>query len=659
MLVGCLVAVAGLIGLAIVAAIVTLAVFWTRSRDGKLPPEGPGAPLAGRRLVAEKYDPNGGVQRYRSGDAIEVRIPAGATSSTSTLEIVLVDAPPAAAFAGLRGGPAYEVTLGQSWRFAEPLTIELEADRERVAASRFPQPLVGYWDSRQALWHFEDVTYDAAAGKATIHTRHLTAWRLFYLELGYEVMQRADFSVVYEPKTYPIIGFKQHEPEVLATMVLDALAAAKLRFVAAGFRVPTRRTWVFLDPQLAESERGSLTGHIRLRMGPYDDATEVAHEAAHEYFHAVQNVYLDMYAMDARRWWMEATAEYGATVGTGSEAHLASGVDGTWLTKPLDTRDRKLHEYVAASFVRHLAHHDVPFRGLWEATAHTGSSPVAAGAMTGASGSVLQPLRHHVQTVSGRTLLDHYEQFARWTLFDTLGPSGAPRPWQWCAGKYQWNPGSSELKLRLNLEPGYTAKAACVELAGAAGTFSVRLTRALPADTTLKAYVLPLQQRTPNPAPVANVTTSATALPSPGSGMGLAVVGVNGAERAVELDVVLSQTSPVGGLASSLVDLGREPTSPPAQADDADPILSVPGLVLFAAPRRYDITASAINARPLPRTASDSPRCAIVPGTPNVLAIGETANGWLLVALEPQWRVPGDTACRSHAFIPARYATRR
>jgi hypothetical protein len=528
-------------------------------------------------------------------------------------------------------GPAYEITLGERFRFDAPLTIELSVDPAELARSPIQRPLAGFWDTRERLWQFVDVAFDAQRGVAAIETHHLTAWRLFYLATGSGVLESDHFSVVFEPKTYPILAGKQQDAADIAALILEALGDARARLAEAGFRTPKRRTWAFLDPNTFESSRGTLTGHIVVRNGPFGNKSELAHEVSHEFFHAVQNEYFDMYGMHVRRWWVEATAEYAATIGAGTDVHMEAAVDGTWFTKPLWTRDKKLHEYAAASFLRHLVREGASFDGLWHATTKVHSVAVTTGALVfDIQTHVLEPLEWHVKDATKRSLLEHYEQFAALSIFSAQGPSEAPAPFQWCAKKTRLDSESEPLVVRLDLDGGYTAKAVCAEVAQPGSAFSVRLKEAVPG-TLARAYSLPFAERSASITSVGVLSSTTPVVLAPGPGRGVVVIGANGSSSAVELEVIIERFAAV--------------------AEEQLP--SVPGLVLFDSPRPYE-ARSGIYIRNRPFTGEGSVGCGMLPQGARFEALGQTEHYVLLKITSDSWRERAQERC-TYAFAAARY----
>ena len=373
-------------------------------------PAGPPAPPP---LISKPLEPSASAQTLSWNDKVTVTIPGGLLDSEQTLAIAPVQDLPAPTFKGISEMAGYTITLGDIRQFKNEIAIEMAYDPAKLPDDLSPQQALfaSYWDPGQELWVYTPVAVDTQRNVATIATDHLTAWRLYYVARGYGVKESDHFLVVYDKKSVAIVGSRQVDSSPFASDLsgyLEQAYAAYAAYAKVGFRMPSGQTHAFVDEDTLESQRSGLTGTIYFAM-THDSAETLKHEAAHEFFHVVQNRYFNVYGMGWRKWWIEATADFAAYQVVWNGKTELSELDHMYFKKSVTVSDGK-HEYKTANFVAFLAKRGVDFKGAWDAVAEK-TLP-----------NVLRPLEAYVQDNTKASLHSLFRQFVRYALFDPAGP---------------------------------------------------------------------------------------------------------------------------------------------------------------------------------------------------------------------------------------------
>lgn len=460
-----------------------------------------GSILPSRSVGSRKLAASDQPQTVRIGGQVSVTIPGGSFKGSKTLRVSTVTAPPPSKLGALRQGTVYDISLGDVREFEQPVTLELPYDTSMIAPETADKAvLAGAWVPEQKTWELVPVRLDKARGVAIVQTRHLCAWCLYYLARGYGVHQSANFVVVYDPNAGIPMGRQMQDSRDFAQRLGVYMEEARKRYVAAGFRVPAGKSFAFVETGRLNSERGGITGNL-LFSSNYENVDEVRYEAAHEFFHAVQNEYFNVYSMGARGWWMEATASYAADWVWGENAQTRASFQPTYTVLPLSTMN-DTHEYATGLFLARLVAAGAPFRGMWDAVHQSRSGMVTAtsygaGALPAV---VLNPLERNVYTATGTSLPVHYLDFVGYLHLDAASPLASRDPASLSARRSDMPLNVHRVDTSLSVGAGYTAKVWTVVPAAprdAPRRISIEATSEVPGSAQVGVFVLPGNTRTP------------------------------------------------------------------------------------------------------------------------------------------------------------------
>ena len=184
------------------------------------------------------------------------------------------------------------------------------------------------------------------------------------------------------------------------------------------------KTSVWLNNKEVIASWNAYTGDISVPLN-FDNDEHLRHELRHELFHAVQNGYFSNLGMKSRRWWIEATADYAASVYSGSGPDRLSKVAPDYFSFPITTAPvvdlgqppvpGQNHEYMTARFIEYLVKKGANFKEMWDFVA-------CADCLTTGRFDAVQALEEYVLTKTKTSLHDHYRDFAAYVLFDASGP---------------------------------------------------------------------------------------------------------------------------------------------------------------------------------------------------------------------------------------------
>ena len=316
--------------------------------------EGPREAVNGNaeRLVSRRLTPSSEPQAVAFENRVRVVVPGGLLTEPRDLTIATpsrTHAPPAA-FSAMA---VYEISLGSSHTFAQPLTIEMAIDRSKLdpQARAGDQMAFARYDPDTGTWVSLRASVDEATLVATFEVDHLSEIGEFYLQRQYKVLKDAQglnpfghFRVIYDdrlsapaiavPATAPLFGGRKvYTMKMYAELAGSAAEHAFEAYWAyrdEGLNVPRIDPpgtdpridlivgdWRALFPDVDtltkpedDSQYSWTTGAIFLRQN--HEWAELMLTVAHELFHLIQHRDLTSGQMSAERWFVEATAEYAA-----------------------------------------------------------------------------------------------------------------------------------------------------------------------------------------------------------------------------------------------------------------------------------------------------------------------------------------------------------
>jgi antitoxin component YwqK of YwqJK toxin-antitoxin module len=469
-----------------------ISVFWglgMKAEDLSLPTATPPT----RVLTVQHVQPSTRPQDFAFGGRIKVTVPPGEISRACDL-ILSESPPPSNSPDELKHLASYRIDLGDRHEFNLPITIEVPYDPALVPQGRSAEEvfMAAYWHERSKVWVLLPTVADPVTKTLRTFTRHLTlvSWwsrginwflrdaiktdhfilwysakkinaanspasdRAWSASIGPEVVAGTEPLGAYRRQGSDIVPVR-HEAGVplYIEYVAQCLEYAYNTYKMKGLRVPSwTRHDVFVgvgggifgdDPYHTK-----FSGVIYIPPLQINTPRAVRGVTAHELCHGAQTEYLsfDMMAMTLRKWWLEATAEYGAKMVWG-DAMDYRGMDKSFFQVPLTTSDDD-HEYNAARFVQMLVEKKrSSFSQMLEFTLNVGTVLNAAETAHVVDYAIIdrligykEPFGSYTRTITlgrlenfylarNQTLINYWREFAGYTLFDAsselLGVGGS------------------------------------------------------------------------------------------------------------------------------------------------------------------------------------------------------------------------------------------
>lgn len=297
--------------------------------------------LAGKTLARHEVAPSTSATTIQLEGHVAVTIPPDLLDAPRTLVIAEVPEPPPPAFPWLRQAPVYDISLGDLHELDRAIDITLPFDPSWLVAGAPPEAVLSVvrYDPSQGVWVQLPSRIDLDAHTITGRTDHLSAISIQVWRGGesYELYVDGDFIIYYDHQevrglTVPRfprdggaatgITFAHQDlddskmpassktiPGYIA-VVRDAARAARAAYKTFGLELRTRPLHIHVGG-VGSSAHSSLTNTVTITCQALDEQ-ELRYAVAHEMFHNVQARYYTTAGIIARRWWMEATAEYAA-----------------------------------------------------------------------------------------------------------------------------------------------------------------------------------------------------------------------------------------------------------------------------------------------------------------------------------------------------------
>jgi len=285
----------------------------------------------------------------------------------------------------------------------------------------------------------------------SVQVRHFSQWYLYVLGPGDVHATSAHFTFRF-PAAINVSAWGTTDPFQVMARVRAKLEAFHDAYVTAGFAAPTHKVPVRLK-EVLESAYDPLSGDITVSSFNYGAGdARLEHELAHELFHAFQGAQLNLFSLDARRWFVEAAADYAADALASHSGLMGSKIQPTWSWLPLGLLDDN-HEYATSHLLAWLAARGKGLKDLQDAvfgallTTDTGEAAFAKAA-AGAGGFARTFVEYIVwletdarsplaaQPVAGLSITDSFS--ADSIRLDLLS-STTPEPRAYTAA---WSPGT-------------------------------------------------------------------------------------------------------------------------------------------------------------------------------------------------------------------------
>lgn len=418
-------------------------------------------------------------------DAVSIIVPAGAVKQRDELRISSIDNPPPPNAATARQVAVYDVSFAKTAQLDKPVAIEFPLDPAWEKPGTFTW--ISHWDPGQRIWVALSTEIDRKKKVIRARSDHLCPVSVCsaqdYADYQNKQLKPADAGKWYYANDYFVMIYKQSEVEAatcdskskrgfrahidptvpVIRADLPAYPENIWHYVntfrakycdaapkGAGFRdlvkfvksdwFDTSGTMVHVAGNCS-SGRSRISGDLTVTL----DKTGypgLRAEVAHELFHCIQGRYYTAPGMAARKWWMEATAEYASEKVAEASTNFMGGdkINPRFLEAPLTyassviydkaqgisesvaegvgmKKDAILaedphgyHEYTAAFFIDFLVtRKKIDFKEMFETVAASYNPSVAS------------PLDAYLKT-KGTSLDDCYSEFARWWVFDPKSP---------------------------------------------------------------------------------------------------------------------------------------------------------------------------------------------------------------------------------------------
>ncbi len=345
--------------------------------------------------------------RVELENRLGVVIPASTFPVGTSIAINEIDQLAEHEFSGFSPRGLFEITASAAEEFSAAVTLEFAFDPGEFNSEYDinDQIAVAFYDEVHNAWQEVDFELDEGRGIILVETSHFSLWSYFFTDEKQVIMKMPGFTIYFNQElNAPIItsGMSGQPIFEYVAIIRSGLYDAYEAYGDAGFKLP-QHTRVYIDDwgHDKEAEWGWFSKNIEIPVSYiYED--ELIMVAAHEFFHSVQNQYVNFYTMSADRWWMEATADYAAAY-VASSYGLKEKLPHDYINTALNSGET-FHMYQTAHFVKYLADQGLPFRELFE------------GVMSG-SGRALPNLNAFVNT-KGQSLAELYDSFACQTVFN-------------------------------------------------------------------------------------------------------------------------------------------------------------------------------------------------------------------------------------------------
>ncbi|MBI4319009.1 MAG: IPT/TIG domain-containing protein [Chloroflexi bacterium] len=407
--------------------------------------------------------PSNEIQAFSYQGEVVVIVPGGLLKAPQTLSIAPVATAPAPNSEDLKQVALYDVSLGDLHELEKEIVIEVAYGS---AVKDTDLVWLEYWDEAQKAWVMLPSEADRQKKVVRATTRHLSLVSVISAEeiaglQGKEVAEgnkgkwyyrneyfRMEFNKAeVEAGTGPKAGwYTKPDPKVkpvqadMPRYVEDIWAylnTGRERYQKAGLRelpkfdftgfLSKHGTFVYVGGS-GSSNRSKITGSINISLDSAGSPELLNATVAHELFHSVQNLYYTAAGMTARKWWMEATADYAADrIAMGGSNMMGGNINPRFLEKSLTYSSSVLwdaaaatgvvaddphgyHEYTAAYFIDFLVNKKgFNFAEMWNKVAEYYSPNIDA---------VLE--EYLLSKKMG--LPQVYREFSRYWLFDPQSP---------------------------------------------------------------------------------------------------------------------------------------------------------------------------------------------------------------------------------------------
>ena len=319
-------------------------------------------------LLQTTVGSSGGVYdaKFNGETKLTVFVPSNELSSSEALEVYA-----APAMSGYRSGSLeflhrYDIRIGNRHQFSRPITLYFYYDPAslRQDLSAQDQLSVAYYDTDDNTWKPVPSWVDTTNHVIVVQTYHLSIWGDLRVKAGYQAFRSQHFRVIYntginaplsaDPLNPTIDGYAALVRQLLES-AFEAYSGVTSGATSTHFRMPQSSIDAIID-DYGPDETVLWDGDIRV-PNTYFTQAELQSGLAHELFHAVQYEYFQsLWKMAAKRWFVEATAEWASGGIAGAKTVMGSGISAKYLEQPFpyDPNQKDRHKYHSAWFIEEI-----------------------------------------------------------------------------------------------------------------------------------------------------------------------------------------------------------------------------------------------------------------------------------------------------------------
>gem|GEM_PF-4998566 len=353
-------------------------------------------------------------QLINYNDEVVVIIPGGMLDTSRELTISSLDSYPN--LPDNEGILAlYDVEIENVSSFSKEIAIEFSYDPDDIPTDMTVDEILSgvHWNSELGAWEEKAVAIDEERQVVILYTKDLSPVGVM-MKTSLSTKDSEHFRLVYN--TEITVGHEwNNEPEIMSDDLLQALEGAYTTYTETNDFLEPSPQWfqdekllVRLDNNYYESQWSWKTGVLFI-TSYYSDKDQLHHDLSHELFHAIQNRYFTFAGMHARKWWMEATADYAGAAICGSDIY--EPIDENYFKNPISLTNG-IQEYITANFINYLVEEEnIDFKDLFDYITDIWSS------------DVIDSLDSYLTENTGKSFAEHYRNFARYIFFNSESPA--------------------------------------------------------------------------------------------------------------------------------------------------------------------------------------------------------------------------------------------
>lgn len=290
----------------------------------------------GKTLAQAEVVPTAEDQTFTFPEGIKVTVPSGLVSSPALLSVSDVEGAPPYPHRSWATSHLYDISLGGLTRLPKPVTIELPFDPTKLSRRYPARDIVEavYFDDDLNEWVHLPGRIGPAGNSLVVTTRHLCPYGLMYVPVESDRPNDRAVTLYWGPDgkykltvlwedtpafrqatkgynfTYQATSDDPSMPPYIRQIARAAWEAVQA-YSKLGFQPASESIHIYVEP-IESSYHSALTHNIVINLGALE-AGELSYVVSHELFHNFQSSEYYLGGVLARRWWLEATAEYASS----------------------------------------------------------------------------------------------------------------------------------------------------------------------------------------------------------------------------------------------------------------------------------------------------------------------------------------------------------